>query len=241
MSHTPLTRNEFIDRARRVHGSKYDYSEIIYKDCRTNVHIICPRHGKFLQSPRSHVNNGSGCRFCSNELRGKNQTKTLEIFTSRAKIIHNNIYDYSVTEYKKAHAKSEIICLVHGSFLQSPDNHLAGHGCPKCTSSISRQETLWLDSLNVPQKYRQKRININGTTISADAYDPISNTIYEYWGDFWHGNTKIYKMTDINPVTKKTYGELYEATQKKRNLILNNGYALVEIWGSDFMNMCGRM
>lgn len=234
MAQTPLTRTEFIDRAHEMHGDKYDYSEIIYKDCRTSVYIICPVHGKFQQSPRAHINNGSGCRFCGNELRGKNQTKNSESFIFRANKIHNNIYRYSDTEYKNAHTKVEIICSTHGTFLQSPDNHLAGHGCPKCISSISHEETQWLDTLGVPNEYRQKRLNINGSVISTDAYDPISNTIYEYWGDFWHGNPKIYNSYDKNPVCKKTYGELYDATQRKRNMILENGYKLIEIWGSEF-------
>jgi len=46
--------------------------------------------------------------------------------------IHGNKYDYSKIDYIGSHNKIEIICKKHGSFLQSPNNHSHGSGCPTC-------------------------------------------------------------------------------------------------------------
>ena len=55
-----------------------------------------------------------------------------DIFINRSNIIHNNRYDYSLVDYKKSVIKEKIICPEHGIFLQSPNVHLSGHGCPLC-------------------------------------------------------------------------------------------------------------
>lgn len=58
--------------------------------------------------------------------------KTKEQFVADARKVHGNKYDYSKVEYKGCHVEVEIICPKHGSFLQTPTNHLLGHGCIKC-------------------------------------------------------------------------------------------------------------
>ena len=59
-----LTTEEFVEKARKIHGNKYDYSKVEYKDSHTKVSIICPIHGEFLQTPNNHLN-GQQCPFCS--------------------------------------------------------------------------------------------------------------------------------------------------------------------------------
>lgn len=61
-----MTTEEWIERARQVHGDKYDYSQTVYVNQRTNVKIICPIHGLFEQKADSHIR-GCGCRFCGLE------------------------------------------------------------------------------------------------------------------------------------------------------------------------------
>lgn len=58
-----FTTEIFIERARKVHGDRYDYSKVEYVNNKTNVCIICPEHGEFLQTPNSHLE-GKGCRSC---------------------------------------------------------------------------------------------------------------------------------------------------------------------------------
>ena len=59
-----LTKKEFVIRARKTHENKYNYDKVIYINCRTNVTIICPIHGKFNQTPDAHVNQKQGCPLC---------------------------------------------------------------------------------------------------------------------------------------------------------------------------------
>jgi conserved hypothetical protein len=51
---------------------------------------------------------------------------------AKAKLVHGDKYDYSKVDYSNAHTKVCIICPNHGEFWQTPNNHLRGHGCPKC-------------------------------------------------------------------------------------------------------------
>jgi hypothetical protein len=224
-----LTNDAFILKARKIHGEKYNYSKIDYIDTHSKIEIICPQHGNFLQIPDNHLYRKNGCPACS---------QTLKIthldFVKDSTKIHNGKYNYSLVKYQSSRHKIEIICPNHGLFQQTPAMHLLGQGCPNCSNIVSRPEVQWLDSLGVPKECRQKRVLIGETYIKTDAYDPAINTIYEFWGDYWHGNPAIYSSKQLNNSTKKTFGELYRITQSKRNLILENGYNLIDIWEHDF-------
>ena len=123
-----FSKKEIIKQFKEAHGDKYDYSKMEYKNIDTPVEIICPIHGSFWQSPYEH-RKGSGCPKCY----GLN--KTTEEFIKEAEKIHGKIYNYSKVEYKSAKDPVEIICPIHGSFWQIPNNHLNGSGCPICSSS----------------------------------------------------------------------------------------------------------
>ena len=62
-----FTTEEFIERAKEVHGDKYDYSKVEYKGYDKEVCIICPTHGEFWQTPDSHLQ-GSNCQMCARQL-----------------------------------------------------------------------------------------------------------------------------------------------------------------------------
>lgn len=58
-----MTKDDFIKRSIDVHGNKYNYSSVVYSDCKTPVDIICPEHGVFRQRPEQHYK-GQGCPIC---------------------------------------------------------------------------------------------------------------------------------------------------------------------------------
>ena len=126
-----LTTSEFISRAEKTHGNKYDYSKVSYKDYHSKVCIICPKHGEFLQTPERHLL-GYGCQKCSVESRVQKRTFTKEEFISRAQQVHNGKYDYTKVEYVNSNTKVCIICPIHGESYQIPSNHLRSCGCQKC-------------------------------------------------------------------------------------------------------------
>ena len=126
-----LTREEFIEKAKEIHGDKYDYSKVDYKNAKTKVTIICPDHGEFSQVPDVHLRD-QGCPKCGIESRSKLRRSTAENFIKKARKIHGDKYDYSKVEYKNSNTKVTIICPIHGDFEQTPATHLQGKGCSKC-------------------------------------------------------------------------------------------------------------
>ena len=126
-----LTTEEFIRRAKDVHGDRYDYSKVEYVNARTKVCVICPEHGEFRQTSSEHLR-GQGCPKCGQEKKVSSSTMTTEEFIRRAKDVHGDRYDYSKVEYVNTRTKVCIICPEHGEFLQIPNNHLQGQGCPYC-------------------------------------------------------------------------------------------------------------
>ena len=131
-----LTTEEFIERAKKVHGDKYDYSKSEYVNNHTKVCITCPEHGEFWQTPENHLD-GQGCPKCGI----KKRTLTTEEFINKARKIHGNKYNYSKVKYKNAKEKVCIICPEHGEFWQVPSYHLSGNGCPECGKINCRKKT----------------------------------------------------------------------------------------------------
>jgi len=74
-----LTTPEFINKAKRLHGDLYDYSNVEYVDSETKVEIICKKHGSFWQSPVGHIySQKQGCPVCQSS---KGERKIIEILT----------------------------------------------------------------------------------------------------------------------------------------------------------------
>lgn len=131
-----LTQDEFIERARSVHGDKYDYSKVEYKGKEQKVLIICPEHGEFWQESNSHMR-GSGCPVCGSLKRVASRPdtrKTTEWFVEKARQVHGSKYDYSKTRYVDWKTKVCITCPFHGDFYVRPGHHFEGQGCSYCTS-----------------------------------------------------------------------------------------------------------
>jgi hypothetical protein len=128
----------------------------------------------------------------------------------------------------------DVNCKKHGSFLQIARSHLQGHGCPKCHSIVSKSEINWLNYMNVNDEYRHKTIKANNRNYYLDAFDNKNNTIYEFYGDYWHGNPKIFDSCDFNDIMKKTYGCLYQNTITRENELRALGYNLVVMWENDW-------
>jgi hypothetical protein len=130
-------KDQFIHKARSLHGNHYDYSKVEYIGSKVEVLIICPKHGEFYQKPNVHLQ-GSGCRKCGYEKNARSQTLGLEGFLKRAYEKHGDKFDYSKVEYIDAHTSVKIICPNHGIFSQKPYVHF-GHGCPKCSGVITHR------------------------------------------------------------------------------------------------------
>ena len=182
-----LTTQEFIERVRKIHGDKYDYSKVNYINNHTNITIICSIHGEFDQLPLNHLK-GEGCYECGRVRTGDSKRVSVEESIRKAKIIHGNFYDYSKVTYNKVADKVTIICPIHGKFEQTMNNHLRGQGCPKCSQSKGeRTITNWLISNDIKFISQHKiniDININPSgNAFIDFYLPDHNIFIEYNGE----------------------------------------------------------
>ena len=218
----------FIEDAVKIHKNKYNYSNSIYLNSNKKIEILCPIHGYFKQTPHYHLS-GSGCKLCGYGIIKIKLTKSKSRFIEDAINIHGNAFCYDKTIYINDDTKIKIICNKHKhEFLQKPNNHLQGNGCPKCKGTISKQETLFLDILNINTR------NFYISPYRVDGYDQTKNTIYEFLGDYWHGNPEKFKPEDINLTCKKSYKTLYDETFEKFECLNKNGYKIKYIWEKDW-------
>jgi hypothetical protein len=127
------TTNEFIKKAVDKHGEKYEYSKVVYKNAIEDVIITCKEHGEFLQTPHTHLT-GSGCNKCGIEKTADKKRNTLEYFINKANEKHKNKFKYDKVVYKNTQSKVIISCPLHGDFEQNAGSHLAGNGCPSCST-----------------------------------------------------------------------------------------------------------
>jgi len=223
--------NNFIKESKLIHNNKYSYNKTNYINSLSSIIIICPTHGKFKQLPNNHLQ-GKGCSQC-----GGSNKKTLKEFINQANSIHNNKYNYSKSKYINSNTKTIIICKIHGKFHQTPAAHInQSQGCFKCCNWASQLESNWLDSINILPENRHKRIKIKNKLFIADGFNPNTNTIYEFYGDYWHGNPKVYKPNIINKTRNCTFGELYKNTINRELILKEAGYNLIIIWESDWNN-----
>ena len=201
------TNDEFIRRAKEIHGDKYDYSKVDYKNKSTKVCIICPEHGEFWQTPDKHINGKQGCPKCS----AYHKMDTNE-FIQKAKNIHGERFDYSKTVYKNNNTKVCIICPEHGEFWQTPHGHLNGRGCFKCREESNVNETLLFNFLT--ENYEGEIIGqykdawLEGQTL--DIYIPSKRIGIEYQGIQHFKPIKFFGGVKKYEYTKEKDKEKYE-------------------------------
>ena len=225
------TTEQFIEKAKTIHGDKYDYSKVVYCGNEIKVCIMCPEHGEFWQTPHSHLS-GRGCKKCGVEERTKKRTLSTEEFIKRAKEIHGDKYDYSKTEYININEKVCIIChekdefgVEHGKFWQRAEDHLKGFGCRKCSKMYMDTETF----IN-----RSKMIHENKYDYTKTKYVNRQTKvciICPEHGEFWqdvshhmngHGCPKCNQSVLENDIIKLLENNNIEYLYNKRYKFLNN-------------------
>ena len=198
-----LTTEEFVIKAKQIHGNRYDYSKVEYKNNKTKVCIICKEHGEFWMKPNDHLN-GHGCTSC-----GGTKKDTVESIIEKFKKIHCNKYDYSKVNYINAMTKVCIICPKHGEFLQSPHDHLKGCGCPKCNQSKLEDEIEQLLTDNKIEYSSQKHYKwLKKQTL--DFYLPKYNIAIECQGRQHFVNNEFFEDIDIIKERDKIKKQLCE-------------------------------
>jgi hypothetical protein len=122
------TTEMFIQDAIAKHGTRYDYSKVVYKGRETNVTIICKVHGEFEQRPGNHLA-GKGCRECAKQ----SAILPYADFVSKAVAVHGSMYTYNEDSYLGYTKPTRITCPIHGDFWQEAETHARRTcGCPTC-------------------------------------------------------------------------------------------------------------
>lgn len=177
---------------KKVHGSTYDYSKVVYRSTHEYVEIVCHLHGSFNQEPNAHLA-GAGCPKCA-DIKKTHRGVQISLgyknsYIARANEVHSNTYTYS-DEPEHSHADVRITCKKHGVFTQKAYSHLSGIGCWDCGRSTNYTEievANFIESLGV-KIVREDKVQLEGKHI--DIWVPECNVGVEYNGSYWHTEEK---------------------------------------------------
>lgn len=231
------TTESFIKAAKETNGDFYDYSETVYINAKTKVRIICPIHGPFLQIPFNHIN-GTRCPHCGDEAGGRKRvTRSANEFVQKATAIHGDKYDFSQVQYKAANKKVTVICKEHGIFLMTPQNILAGHGCPICAGNTQLDTLEFIKRSNeihegIYDYSRTKYVN-NHEKVCIICHQ--KNRYGKEHGEFWQSPASHMKGVGC-PKCKSSHLE-----KQVRAFLNQNGILFVEQQTFDWLIDVGHM
>ena len=138
------TTEEVIEKFKEIHKDKYRYEHFVYNGSHTKSIVTCTVHGDFFVTPNKHLL-GRGCPECANKKRRQSLSLTDSVYIERCRLIHKGKYHYDKTHLCGGlHNKVIITCPIHGDFKQEANEHLRGHGCPKCggTKKLTTDECI---------------------------------------------------------------------------------------------------
>lgn len=145
-----LTKEQYVEKAVKIHGHTYTYDNLCYEGVNTKGIITCRIHGDFEQFLSGHLQ-GHGCRKCYDE----DRTCTKKEFIIKANEIHGVFYNYSNVNYINNHTKIKIICSIHGLFEQTPHSHLEGSKCPSCANEEKRlSQVEFIERVNIIHNFK---------------------------------------------------------------------------------------
>lgn len=122
-----ILEKKFIEK---FNNTNFDFSDSIYINNYTKIIIKCKKCGTNLQVfPKEILKRGILCKNC---LKIEKEIS----FINDAKRLHKNFYTYENVIFTTLKNKVNITCPIHGSFFQTPELHLKGHGCPKCNGVL---------------------------------------------------------------------------------------------------------
>lgn len=218
---------KFIEKAKEIHGDKYDYSLTHYVNKRTPVSIICPIHGVFKQNPHNHIFQKQGCPECGKKYAKEWRRGQYNDFIEESKKRFGDIYEFPEinTLYKNSHSKIRIKCRKCGNMFEkiACDHLTSPHGgCLKCYANTSAAETEigeYVKSIVGPENviFRDRKTLGN---IELEIYIPKYKLAIEYNGLYWHSSEKKNKNYHL----MKT-----EACESK-------GIRLIQVFEDEYVN-----
>lgn len=199
-------KSKFIEKARKKHGNKYDYSKVEYSSIYDKICIICPEHGEFYTSVINHIgkHQGGGCPTCGKTFSKRIREEKKDEFFKKTKELYGDKYDLSKVEYNGMNKAVTFICPVHGEFRLTPKTFLRT-GCIKCKNGeefVKKAKELYGD------RFDYSKVVYNGVNERVCIIDKEK-------GEFWQ-----------TPVSHIECGK-YNNCKKK------DGSAVIEKWTYD--------
>ena len=224
----------FVANARITHdGSEYTYTSLDDGVAR----IVCPMHGEFTQEAKNHLM-GHGCQKCqAAKHQARCDTDRAEAaarFSTTAGSVHAGKYDYTDFDYVDAKTKGTVVCPHHGAFQITPNNHLNGIGCARCTHRVSRAEVEMAEFVRgcgvvVEQQKPFGRF-------SVDLWIPALGIGIDHHGE-WHHRDRVREGDGTAARRSSLHREKHDA-------VVAAGGRLIQLWGSDWANrrsQCERL
>jgi hypothetical protein len=219
----------FLERARAVHGDRYDYSDTEYGGNQVKLIIRCLTHGHFEQRADGHVR-GSGCPSCAEDRGVGFRSTTQEDFLARARQVHgDDHFDYSQVEYKAMIVKVSIVCAAHGPFQQTPHNHVKGHGCPKCREphgEIQIRKTLTDLGLPYIRQWKHPGLRLQ-LPLAFDFAVPHLKTVIEFDGEQHRRPVRFGNTTNAQVV--RQFKAIQERDAAKNRWADEHGWTLIRL------------
>tara|TARA_B100002019_G_C21230042_1_gene579583 strand:+ start:197 stop:1168 length:972 start_codon:yes stop_codon:yes gene_type:complete len=222
------SNSEWKEKAKKVHGNKYNYSLVSYQGDRSKVKIICPDHGIFEQRSSHHLHSKAGCHQCHFENMSRERSMSYEVFLKKAKEKYFSKYTYEIIgdSFKGLRTKIKINCPVegHGFFIKTARDHLYGTECPKCSSSKGELETeRILKKLKISYERQKKFPECKYIReLPFDFYLPEHNLLIEFDGE------QHYKVRKKSFFAKR-FHEIKRNDQIKTNFAKETNLRLLRI------------
>jgi len=216
---------EFTSFCNILYNNFYNYSKFIYVNSHTKGIVICPIHGEFPVCPSNHKNN-HGCPDCGLLTTKRKTTKSNELYKEQCSKVHNNFYDYSITNYINSKTEVTVICPKHGPFKQVASDHLGGHGCPSCNASkgeLTVKSWLNINKIEfIPQKkFDDCRNPKTNRKLKYDFYLPNENIIIEFDG--------VHHFECMYPHNESAFENVKYRDQIKNEYAIKNNIKLIRI------------
>jgi len=200
-----------------------EFGSITYS---TKIFVQCPNcSNKYKTTYGTIVSSGNWCRKCFPESYSIKRDFVVNFLSKEGYIL--------LSEFTGSRDYFEYKCPNGHKNKMLWTNFFSGsRRCPDCNRGgvVSKVSQKWLDSLGI----QEREFCIPELSFRVDGFDSKTNTVYEFLGDYWHGNPENKKCVGVNRRSGASFEELRNRTFQRFEKIKQAGYNVVYIWEKDF-------
>lgn len=225
--------------AREKFGHRFEY-DVESWNTHTNIGLKqlrfrCPVHGWQEMKPNYHLRSPMGCPTCGRFLGGDKRRLTTEEFIARGVARFGGRYGYEKAIYRSAYEKVIVTCPEHGDFATLPNNHTAGHECPRCAPGgfdLNAPGIVYYIRIDAPNGVFYK-IGITNLTVWERYPYPADRrriTILKEWQYREGGDAALHERAVLREFEEFTYS----------GVPVLQGVGVTEVFASDVLGLDGK-